>query len=258
MDRKTPVSDKNLRQAMGYALNVDQVNKKFSNGLATRASSTIVPVFKQFQDPSVKGYPLDIKKANSILDKAGYKWDAKHEYRLDLSGKPFKLTYFARQSTSGTQVDQAISQNYIQQWKKIGVHVGLYHDRIQDFNTWAQVMTTGTAQDWDIMYGGWSVSSEPSQMDLYSKGAPYNFGHFTTPELTTLLNDIDSQKALDASYRKDAFFKYEKYMQDQAAVIPTSNTLDWFPVNKRVIGWTNSAAAYDMWSKIAVSADATK
>lgn len=259
MDRKTPVQDKNLRQAMGYAMNVDEVNKKFNNGLATRANSTIVPVFKEFNDKDVKGFPLDLKKANSILDKAGYKWQSGKEgdgYRLDKDGKPFKLVYFAR---SGSSNAEAVAQNYLQQWKKIGVHVTLYHDRLQDFNTWAQVMTTGTAQDWDLMGGSWSVSSDPSQMDLYSKVAPYNFGHFTTPELTKLLDDVDSQSSLTQANRKEAFNKYQQYMQDQAAIIPTSFSLDWFPVNERVIGWTNSHSLdQTRWADIAVSADKTK
>ena len=32
MDRKTPVQDRVLRQAMGYALNMDQLSKKFDDG----------------------------------------------------------------------------------------------------------------------------------------------------------------------------------------------------------------------------------
>ncbi|CAH0416715.1 oligopeptide ABC transporter substrate-binding protein [Periweissella fabaria] len=255
-DRKTPLQDKALRQAMGYAMNVDQVNKKFNNGLATRANSTIVPVFKEANDPSVKGYPLDIKKADSILDKAGYKWDSKHEYRTTPEGKPFKLVYLAR---SGNANAEAVAQNYIQQWKQIGVHVALYHDRLTDFNSWGQIMTGGNNNDWDFTSGAWSVSSDPSQMDLYSKGAPYNFGHFTTPKLTSLLNAVDAPAAIDPKVRQKAFYAYQEYMQDQAAVIPTSFSLDWVPVNSRVVGWSNANdTGLNYWAGIGVSADSTK
>lgn len=256
MDRKTPLQNKSLRQAMGYAMNVDAVNKKFNNGLATRANSTIVPVFDKYNDKSVKGYPLNIKKANSLLNKAGFKWDSKHQYRLNTNGKAFKLVYLAR---SGSANSEAVAQNYIQQWKKIGVHVTLYHDRLTDFNTWGQIMTNGNNQNWDFTGGNWSVASDPSQMDLYSKGAPYNFGHFTTAKLTKLLNDIDSTKAIDSKVRQQAFYKYQQYMQDQAAVIPTSFSLDWYPVNKRVVGWTNDHANdQSRWANLAVSASSTK
>lgn len=256
MDRKTPLQDKALRQAMGYAMNVDEVNKKFNNGLATRANSTIVPVFKEANNPNVKGYPLDINKANKLLDKAGYKWDSKHEYRTTPEGKDFKLVYLAR---SGNANAEAVAQNYIQQWKKIGVKVALYHDRLTDFNSWGQIMTSGNNSDWDLTGGAWSVSSDPSQMDLYSKGAPYNFGHFTTNKLTNLLNAVDATSAINPKVRQKAFYAYQEYMQEQAGVIPTSFSLDWYPVNSRVIGWTNANdAGLDLWAKMAVSANATK
>lgn len=256
MDRKTPVQDKNLRQAMAYAMNVDEVNKKFNNGLATRANSTIVPLFKEANNPDVKGYPLNVKKANDLLDKAGYKWDSKHEYRKTPEGKEFKLVYLAR---SGNSNAEAVAQNYIQQWKKIGVKVGLYHDRLTDFNSWGQIMTSGNNNDWDLTGGAWNVSADPSQMDLYSKGAPYNFGHFTTPKLTSLLEAIDATKSIDPKVRQKAFYEYQEYMQDQAAVIPLSSIIDWFPVNQRVVGWTNANdAGLSMWAKLGVSADETK
>ncbi|QBO35208.1 hypothetical protein EQG49_01415 [Periweissella cryptocerci] len=78
-DRKTPLQNKALRAAMGYALNTDQVNKKFNHGLQTRANTMIPTAFEGYNDKAVKGFPFDVKKADSLLDAAGFKWDAKHE-----------------------------------------------------------------------------------------------------------------------------------------------------------------------------------
>lgn len=116
-------------------------------------------------------------------------------------------------------------------------------------------MQTGTDNKWDISDAAWGLSSEPSQMDLFSKAAPYNLGHATTPELTTILNDIDSQKAMDASYRKDAFKKYQEYMNDEAFVIPSSFAIKYTPVNNRVSGWTMAYDSFDLWAKIGVTSD---
>lgn len=219
MDRKTPVQDKALRQAMGYAMNVDQVNTKFNYGLATRANTTIVPVFKEAHDDSVKGFLLDIKKANSILDKAGYKWDSKHEYRLDKDGKPFKLVFMAR---SGNSNAEAVAQNYIQQWKKVGVDVTLYHDRLTDFNTWVQITEAGNDNTWDFTIGGWADNSDPSQIGLFGKSTQYNMGHFTTPKFDSIMNKIDSTEAIDPKVRQQAFYDFQSYIADQAFVIPVS------------------------------------
>lgn len=251
-DRKTPLQSAALRQAIGYAMNVDQVTKKFGHGLQTRANSTIGPIFGKYNDPKVKGFPLDISKANNLLDKAGFKWDKAHKYRLTPAGKPFTLTFL------GQSIDPnaaAIDQNYIQQWQKIGVRVKLYKDRLFDHLTWGQKMLAGNSNDWDITDGQWSVSSDPSQFGLYGQHAPYNFGHFTNPTLEGLLKNVDALDAVQPSARQEAFYKYQQYMQDQAPVIPTYFALDWVPVNKRVVGWSNDHADDQyLWANVGVSA----
>lgn len=251
MDRDTPLQDKKVRQALAYALNAQQVIDKYSNGLANRATSLIPPVFSSVQDKSAKGFPLNIKKAKSLLDEAGWKVNSKTGYR-EKDGKELDLVYLARSSDA---TSESIAQNNIQQWKKIGAKVSLYGGRLQDFNNWGKIVQSGTDNKWDITDAAWGLSSEPSQMDLFSKAAPYNYGHATTPELTELLNDIDSQKAMDASYRKEAFKKYQAYMNDEAFVIPGSFNITYTPVNKRVSGWTMSYDANDLWSKIGVTSD---
>lgn len=253
-DRKTPLQDKKIRQALGYALNTDEVNKKFGGGLRTRANTTIPTAYKGYNDKSVKGFPLDVKKANTLLDEAGLKWDAKHEYRLNTDGKPFHFTYLAR---SGTDNSETIAQNNIQQWKAVGIDVKLYHSRLTDFNTWSQMVTTNS-DAWDITDGSWSLNSDPSQKGLFSVGALYNFGHFTSPELTKIINNIDSEKSLDTSYRKTQFNAYQQYMQDEAVVIPQFFGISWTPVNKRVIGWTTDPSTFNQYADLALSSDSIK
>ncbi|MCM0599878.1 ABC transporter substrate-binding protein [Periweissella fabalis] len=256
MDRKTPLQSIALRQAIGYAMNVDQVTQKFDNGLNQRLRTSIVPVFKGAINTNIKGYPLNINKANQLLDNAGFKWNPKHEYRLTPEGKPFKLTFVSRASDANTE---AISQNYIQQWKQVGINVGLYHGRLTDFNTWVQMMMGGTNNDWDFTIASNSGTSDPSQIALFGKGTQYNIGHFTTPKFSQLQAKIDSPAAIDPAVRKQALFEYQKYVQNNVPFIPLTSGLDWIPVNQRVIGYTNDvAASQELWANIAVSASKTK
>ncbi|WP_319637098.1 oligopeptide ABC transporter substrate-binding protein [Weissella viridescens] len=250
-DRKTPLQDKRVRQAIGYARNVDEVNKKFGSGLRTRANTLIPPIFKEYSDSETKGYPEDIKKANKLLDEAGWKWDKKHEFR-EKDGKRLSLTYMARQSDSNSE---AIAKNYIQQWKKVGADVSLYKGRLTDFNSWSQIVTNPDSGNWDLTDASWSLSSDPSQVDLFSKGAPYNFGHFTSPELTKKLKAIDSPSVKNDSDRAKAFKDYQEYMNDEAYVIPTSFATDYTPVNKRVANWSMAYGDNDLWSKLGVTSD---
>ncbi|MFT8324240.1 oligopeptide ABC transporter substrate-binding protein [Oenococcus sicerae] len=242
-DRKTPLQKVDLRKAMGYARNVAQVSKKYDSGLTVPANTTVPPVFKSFWDSSVPGYSAtqNLKKANSLLTKGGFKWhnSKKQDYRIDPStGKKLTLIYLAR---SGATNSEIVAQNYIQQWKKVGITVKLYKGKLTDFNSWVSMTTDPTAdQNWDFTDGAWSTSSEPSQTDLFSASAPFNFGHYTSKKLTALLNATNSQKSLKTSYRIKQFKKYQKYVYDTAFVIPTKYEINWTPTNKRIKSYTSA------------------
>ena len=252
-DRKTPLQDQSVRQAVAYARNVAEVDNKFSNGLATPANGLIPPIFKQFTSSSVKGYEKqNLDKANKLLDADGWKLNKSTGYR-EKDGKELSLVYAARQ---GDANQETIAQNYIQQWKKIGVKVSLYNGKLMEFNSWVDHMTTPPgANDWDITDGAWSLSSEPSQQDLFSAAAPYNIGHFNDPQITNDLNDIDSTKSESATYRKAAFVKYQNDMNKKAYVVPTNFSLNYTPVNKRVVGMTLDYGDMNLWSEIGVSSN---
>ena len=211
----------------------------------------IPPIFKQFTSSSVKGYEKqDLDKANKLLDEDGWKLNKSTGYR-EKDGKELSLVYAARVGDANAET---IAQNYIQQWKKIGVKVSLYNGKLMEFNSWVDHMTTPPgANDWDITDGAWSLSSEPSQQDLFSAAAPYNFGHFNDSEITKDLNDIDSAKSENPTYRKAAFVKYQEDMNKKAYVIPTNFMLNYTPVNKRVVGMTLDYGAMNTWSEIGVS-----
>jgi len=250
-DKVIHLQDQNVREALGYARNVAEVDNKFSNGLSTPANSLIPPIFKQFTSSSVKGYEKqDLDKANKLLDEDGWKLNKSTGYR-EKDGKELSLVYAARVGDANAET---IAQNYIQQWKKIGVKVSLYNGKLMEFNSWVDHMTTPPgANDWDITDGSWSLASEPSQQDLFSAAAPYNFGHFNDSEITKDLNDIDSAKSENPTYRKAAFVKYQEDMNKKAYVIPTNFMLNYTPVNKRVVGMTLDYGAMNTWSEIGVS-----
>lgn len=252
-DRKTPLQEQAVRQALGYARNVAQVLEKFSNGLSTPANTVIPPVFKQFTDSSIKGYEKqNLDKAKKLLDDAGWKVNKSTGYR-EKDGKTLSFVYMARQ---GDANQETIAQNYIQQWKKIGVKVKLYNDKLVDFNSWVDIVTTPPgSDDWDFTDGAWSLSSEPSEQDLFSAEAPFNIGHFNDETITKDLNDIDSAKAIELSYRKDAFLKYQKDMNTKAYVVPTSYLVAYTPVNKRVVNFTLNYGENEFWSKLGVSSE---
>ncbi|NWO31664.1 oligopeptide ABC transporter substrate-binding protein [Lactobacillus delbrueckii subsp. bulgaricus] len=244
MNKNSKMSNRYLRQAMGYAMNVDEVTQHYTQGLSFRVKTLVPEGFGDFYDKSVKGFPLNIKKANALLDKAGYKKKKGETYRRDPNGK--KLTIHLA-AMSGTTNQEAIVQNYIQQWKKIGLHVTLTTGRLIEFNSFYDKVQNDDPSV-DVFMAAWSLSSEPTQDDLYGPKAPYNLTRFATSENTKLLKEMGSEKAFNHSYRVQKFHEWQQYMQKEAFVIPLYNAYSITAVNSKLVNYsTKPSKAATLW-----------
>lgn len=244
MNKNSKMSNRYLRQAMGYAMNVDEVTQHYTQGLSFRVKTLVPEAFGDFYDKSVKGFPLNIKKANALLDKAGYKKKKGETYRRDPNGK--KLTIHLA-AMSGTTNQEAIVQNYIQQWKKIGLHVTLATGRLIEFNSFYDKVQNDDPSV-DVFMAAWSLSSEPTQDDLYGPKAPYNLTRFATSENTKLLKEMGSDKAFNHSYRVQKFHEWQQYMQKEAFVIPLTNAYSITAVNSKLVNYsTKPSKAATLW-----------
>ncbi|HAT55640.1 MAG TPA: oligopeptide ABC transporter substrate-binding protein [Lactobacillus sp.] len=245
MDKDSKVANKSLRQALAYAMNVDAVEKKFGNGLGKRATTLIPSAFNDYHDKDAKGFPLNIKKANKLLDDAGYK--KKGKWRQTPDGKKLVLHFAAMKSS--TTHDQEI-QNYLQQWHKIGLDVKLTGGKTMEMNAfYDDIQAPKPPKDVDFFEAAWSTGSEPTPT-MYTANAPFNMGHFVSKRNTQLINNMNNNKAFKDSYRKTQFNDWQQYMNKEAAYVPEDETMDWTPVNHRIKNYTESPAhANTSWAE---------
>ncbi|MDI2589671.1 oligopeptide ABC transporter substrate-binding protein [Psychrobacillus sp. NEAU-3TGS] len=227
------MGDVKLRQAMGYALDVEQVAEVFYNNLRERANSLIPPVFASFYDDSLEGYTYDPDKAAALLDEAGFKDVDGDGIREDKEGKPFEIKFA---TMSGDDVAEDITQFYIQNWKDVGLNVTLTTGRTIEFNSFYDKVQADDPEI-DIFMAAWGTGTNPSPAGLYSKTAEYNFSRYSSDFLEETLTNIDSPKAFDADYRAEQFRAWQEYMAEQAPIIPTMYRYELVPVNKRVKNW---------------------
>ena len=236
MNHKSKMNNKALRQAIAYAMNVDEVTKHYTHGITFHVPTLIPAQFGDYFNKDIKGYDYNLKKANQILDKAGYK--KKGKWRVQPNGKPLKIKFLAM---SGGATQEPIIQNYLQQWHKIGLNVSLVGGRLTEGNSfYDKVHNDDPAVD--MFEAGWSLSSEPSPQGLYSEGSQFNYERFATPENTKLLEEMDSQKAFNHKYRVQKFHEWQQYMFDQAFVIPTTNSYSVTAVNKKLTNYSLKAS----------------
>ena len=249
MNPHAKMGNKSLRQAMAYAMNTDAVYKHYTDGLSFQIPTLIPAPFGDYFDKSAKGYTYNIKKANQILDKAGYK--KKGKWRTNPNGKPLTINLLAM---SGNAIQQPIIQNYIQQWNKIGLNVKLVGGRLTEFNSFYDKVQNDDPKV-DLFLAGWNLSTEPSQEQMYSEGTMSNYSRFVTPENTKLIQEMDSQKAFDHKYRVQKFHEWQKYMIDQAYVVPTTNAYRIDAVNNQITGYSLKPSqtnnGHQLWYKVA-------
>lgn len=249
MNPHAKMGNKSLRQAMAYAMNTDDVYKHYTDGLSFQIPTLIPEPFGDYFDKSAKGYTYNIKKANQILDKAGFK--KKGKWRTNPNGKPLAINLLAM---SGNAIQQPIIQNYIQQWNKIGLNVKLVGGRLTEFNSFYDKVQNDDPKV-DLFLAGRNLSTEPSQEQMYSEGTMSNYSRFVTPENTKLIQEMDSQKAFDHKYRVQKFHEWQKYMIDQAYVIPTKNDYRIDAVNSKITGYSLKPSqtnnGHQLWYKVA-------
>ena len=229
------MADKNLRQAMAYALDIDAVGTEFYNGLRYRATSHIVPNFGDFFNPDVEGYPHDIDKANELLDEAGYEDVDGDGIREDPNGDPLTINYAARANSDAAE---PIALYYIQAWKEIGLDVQLLEGRLHETNAFYDRVQADDPEI-DVHEGGWGVGSDPTPDGLYGETAAFNFPRFVSDENNAYMDDMLSQEGFDTDWRLGVFHEWQEYFMDEAVSVPTFWRTELQLVNNRVSNWSH-------------------
>ena len=167
--------DKRVRRAMAYLTPVDDMNKMLIKGMATRQSSFIQPLYKQYYNDTLKLIPYDIEKAKQLLIEAGWaEMDGDNIRYKIIDGKKvsliFKLTY------SATPTNKAYALLIKDAMYKAGV--SLETDPVDQ----GQLQTKISDHDFDMVLSGFSatgpIPDDPDQF-LGSKNWSNNGSNFT-------------------------------------------------------------------------------
>jgi len=252
-DPNSKMYDINLRRAMAYAIDNDSIAKQFFHGLAMRAPSPIAPVFTKLRNPEVEGFKIDLEKAKKLLDDAGYKDVDGDGIREDKEGKPLKINLAMM---SGSEIQEPLSQYYIQQWKSIGLNVELVDGRLLDFNNFYDRLKADDPGI-DCFFAGFGYGSDPQQMSLFGKNSQFNKARYTSETLEKALEAQISPEALDEAKRIEIYHNYDKIFMEELPVAPQLNKMEYIVVNKRVkeYDWKYDIDMKEFdWSKIEVTA----
>jgi peptide/nickel transport system substrate-binding protein len=225
---REPFTDKRVRQAMAYALDVDKMLNDLLPGVAKRGTAPIPSTVFGYAPQAP--YAYDPNKAKQLLADAGH-------------GGGFDAGLIWNPGSAPQ--DREILEAMISYWNTIGVRVknqemerAVWIDNLNklnwDMDLQANAVTTGDA---DFTLGR-----------LYHSRA--NRNGYKNPELDKILDDAVA--TVDQNRRKELYAQANKIIWDDAVGIFPFELLNVYASRKRVMGFVPSATAILSFADVTV------
>jgi peptide/nickel transport system substrate-binding protein len=221
-----PTNDIEVRKALIYAVNQEELVKVAFFGLQTPVHSVISPTTWGYDEQAASLYRYDLDKAKSLLEADGWK-DTNGDGIREKGGKKLHIEYPALPA-----YEEAYMELLAAYLKKAGFEVNI--TKLDD----AGISAFGAANKHNILNMGW-ISRDPSVLNItynsanIAQGAAYT--RFKNAELDQALSD--APKTLDSEARKQLYIKAQRIIMENALVIPLYAYDRVFLQHARVNGW---------------------
>ena len=196
--KKAPFNDVNVRQAINYAIDKDEVIKGVLLGLGEPIASPYKPGTR-WNNPNLQPYPYSPKKALDLLKKAGY---AKNEDGyFEKNGKVLAFEILTNQNKQREMTAVLVQRRL----KEIGIEVTI---RVLEWASFInQYIRTG---DFNAVVLGWSLSLDPDQFNIWhsSQQGPgqFNFIGYENSQVDKLLEL--GRKELNQNKREKIYHQF--------------------------------------------------
>lgn len=193
--KPSPLSDKRVRQAIRYSIDLPAILDGIFEGAAVPANS-LTPDGSDKTD-GLNNYEYDVEKAKALLKEAN--WDP--NTTLDC------VYYYTDQQTIDLMT---IIQSYLQQ-AGIKMNFRLVEGDLSTL-LWkapSDPANGPSAVDWDMCYAAVGALSLHEYYDRYQTGNPLNSHTPSDPALDQLITATNA--SIDPQAQKNAFFELQKY-----------------------------------------------
>ncbi len=209
-------TNKKLRQAMNYAVNVDEIIKGVFQGHATRMAGSLSAINPEV-NKNIKPYPYDPEKAKALMKEAGV--------------DPASLNITMDAPQGRYPMDKEAAQAIAAQLAKIGVKVQV------QYNEWGthldKIVNRKTG---DMFFLGWgpAMDADGSIEFLFVKDSVYS--SYGDPDIEKKI--FTAVKTMDDTKRRALWDEIQQNVYDEAAwiflwqqhdIYGVSNAVDWKP-----------------------------
>jgi peptide/nickel transport system substrate-binding protein len=225
---KGVTADRRVRQAIAYALDVDEIIKGVLDGKAMRTATLLTPLHFGY-DPATKPIKQDLGKVKQLLTEAGFP-----------GGMELTLN-----SPQGRYVrDKEVAEAVTGQLTKAGIKTQLKtYEFVNYLNTLVYVHKPGPV--WLIGWGTATVDAELVYGPLFRSGS--NLGNYHNADFDGMVDQAQTQ--MDEKQRLATYHRINKLWIDDMPAVPLYQQVDLYGASKR-LNWKARSdeliKAYDM------------
>ncbi len=202
--------DKRVRQAMAMLVDRQKIIDGIRLGLGKIGISFLDPNAKDF-NPNLKPLPYDPKRAQELLDEAGWK-DHDGDGIRDKDGMKFKFEFLG---SSGSQIFKQLSPVLTEEFRKAGIEMT---ERVIEFSVMLQSLKDHRfdASTLNFSHGDLSPADAFQVWHSSAVAGGSNFSNFKNPEADRLLEQ--ARLEFDAEKRKQLYWRWQEIVNDQQPV----------------------------------------
>ncbi len=226
--RNSKLSDKRVRQALAYAMDVEQVIDVLYYGLADRTVGPIHPS-QPYYNKNIKPYPYDLTRAQALLDEAGWidtDGDGVRDKEINGVKTPLRLELLM---PSDNPVGEKLALIFRKNIERIGGKMEIVQKE------WTVFIDQTKAHDFEMMQSGWSAAPTLADLKQIWHTTSYNGGSnyvgFGNQETDDLIDKIRYEN--DVEKRDQMYFKIQEIMHDEVPYIFMLTPLSKIAIHKR-------------------------
>jgi peptide/nickel transport system substrate-binding protein len=204
------LAKKEVRQAIGYATNRQEMLDSFYAGRGTLVSGPFAPGSWAY-NLDVKPLPFNVARAKELLASAGYSKTGSDGYLLTDDGKPLQFTLkipIEKENETVKRVALAF-QNYLRQ---VGIKITL---EFREWQAWKQDVFVD--HDFDMVIAVWAFDDSADISTLFHSGETgawrNNFVSYSNPEVDALI--VEAKTTLDREKQRTINQRLHQILADE-------------------------------------------
>jgi peptide/nickel transport system substrate-binding protein len=236
--RQPMLQDKQVRQALAYAIDRKTIIERVMYGLAEPTFSAYGPNCWCY-NPDVPHRDYDPAKAKQLLDDAGWRPGADGVRVKDGQRLHLRLVYGPQSSKVRTALASITQDSF----KQVGVEVEITG---LEWGAYLQSIRTPPFNNWDVNVGGWQATIDPHWMyQIWSEDniPDLNQGAYKNPELEKLFQQ--GSREFDQAARKRTYGEIQSILTEDQPYIFLYVDKSFAGLNKRIGGIKPSALGLD-------------